>query len=720
LRSAFAGPLDDDVRDHIIHAVRGNPLALLQLAGELTPSQLSGDSLLPDPLPHFKHLEESFLRRVRRLPSETQSMLLLIAADPTLERDLLSRASLDMDIGPGALDAAETDGLITIGAQVTFRHPLLRSAIYDGADPAQRRDAHHLLATLMDPELDPDRKAWHDGGAAIGPDAAVAAELEHSAERASARGGYAAAAAFLERSVQLTFEPEIRRGRALAAAEAELTAGAASRASVTLDEVGAELTDPLHIALAQRLRVVVDLELANGRDSAETLLAAAQALEPLDVRLARDTYLEALMAAVYAGFLGRRGAVLDAAKKAQAAPRSSSSKVMSGDLLLDGFASLIIDGPGSAVPTLRRALEQLRDDGDLAWLGLGSIAATELWDDEALHALDTTRVRLARDSGALMALPRALQLLAIFEIHAGRFDTAEACLDEAREIRAATGTPGMIDRGNVGRLLLSAWRGVPETPAFADVTARDANARGQGIGVDHAHYALALFELGRCQYDAALVAGRAAVAHDSIYVVPMALPELVEAAARSGNTDEAAAAAERLAAMAVASSTEWGLGVLAQARALSAEDENAEELYLEALDRLGRCRVVTGLGRARLVYGEWLRRKRRRADAREQLLAAHQLFSEIGADGFAERARAELSAIGGRTPERLAESSTDVLTPHEWRIARLVADGASNPEIAAQLFISVRTVEYHLHKIFRKLEVRSRTELAVDVRLRSE
>jgi DNA-binding CsgD family transcriptional regulator len=311
-----------------------------------------------------------------------------------------------------------------------------------------------------------------------------------------------------------------------------------------------------------------------------------------------------------------------------------------------------------------------------------------------------------------MALPRALQLLAIFEIHAGRFETAEACLDEAREIRAATGTPGIIDRGNVGRLFLSAWRGVPETPALAVVTARDANARGQGIGVDYAHYAVALFELGRCQYNAALAEAREAVAHDSLYVVPMALPELVEAAARSGNTDEAAAATERLAAMAVASGTEWGLGVLAQSRALSAEDENAEELYLEALDRLGRCRVVTGLGRARLVYGEWLRRKRRRADAREQLLAAHQVFSEIGAGAFAERAVAELSAIGGRTPKRLSESSTDVLTPHERRIARLVAEGASNLEIAAQLFISSRTVEYHLHKIFRKLDVRSRTELA--------
>jgi DNA-binding CsgD family transcriptional regulator len=711
LPSAVAGQLDELVRDRIMRVTRGSPLALFELTGKLTPSQLSGDSLLPEPLPPFTHLEQSFLRRVRHLPAETQSMLLLIAAEPGMERDLLLRAAGELDIQPSALDAAESDGLVTLGLQVTFRHPSLGAAIYDGADPAERRNAHDVLAALMDPDLDPDRRAWHRGGSATGPDAAIAADLEHSAERAHARDGYPGAAAFLERAAQLTPDAELRRGRKLAALEAELMAGAASRALGLLDEVDAELTDPLHVAQAQRLRVHVEVELTAGHDTRATLFAAAQALEPLNHRLARDTYLEALMAAVYAGSLGPRGAVLEAAKKAKAAPRISRSKVTSGDLLLDGFASLIVDGPDRAVPGLRRAIEQLRHDDDLAWLGLGSLAATELWDDEALHDLGTARVQLARKSGALTMLPRALQLLAIFEVLVGRFDAAEACLDEAREVRAATGTPGIIDRGNIGRLLLSAWRGAAETPALAGVTARDANARGQGIGVDYAHYALALFEHGRCQYEAALAEARGAVAHDSLYVVTVALPELVEAAARSGNQDEAVAAAERLAGITVASGTEWGLGVLAEARALSADDQDAEDLYLEALDRLGRCRVVTRLSRARLVYGEWLRRKRRRADAREQLLAAHQVFSEIGAQAFAERARAELHATGGRTPPRQTGSAKG-LTPHELRIARLAAEGASTSEIAAQMFVSGRTVEYHLRKIFRKLEIRSRIELA--------
>jgi len=712
LASVVPGRLDERVRDRIIAESGGNPLALLELPRGVTAAELAGGFGLPGAGPVSGRVEDIFRRRLAPLPAKTRRLLLLAAAEPAGDPALLWRAAGRLGIEAG--DAAESGGLLEVGARVTFRHPLVRSAIYRSASPQDRREVHRALAEVTDPQLDPERRAWHLAQAAPGPDEDVAAELERSAGRAQARGGFAAAAAFLERSAALTPEPARRGARALAAAQAKLDAAAPDRAYELLATAEMAPLDELQRARVDVLRGQVAFARGRVSDASALMLAAAKRLEPLDAGLARETYREAFGAVLFAGRLSGAVGVREVASAARAAGRAGSSlqPPRALDLLLDGLVTRFTEGYPAGVAPLRRALQAtqalLREHGlvgrevRFAW-GV----SPELWDDEAWHELASRGVRLARDAGALTALPVGLTYHAGLLVFAGEFAAAAALLEEADAIAAATGNAHF----DYASMLLAALRG-HETQALEVIEAclQQATGRGEGRAIGHAEHAAAVLYNGLGRYRAALAAAQRACQHEDLGVFGWALAELVEAAARSGTREVAAAALERLAERTRASATDWALGIEARSRALLSDSHAAGPLYREALERLARSRIAVQLARAHLLYGEWLRRENRRIDAREQLRTAHQMLTSMGADGFAERAARELRATGERVRKRTTDTPAQ-LTARETQIARLAGDGLSNPDIAAQLFMSPRTVEYHLHKVFTKLAISSRNQL---------
>jgi DNA-binding CsgD family transcriptional regulator len=702
------GTLDSGVRDRLIVEVEGNPLALIELAHLLTADQLAGLASLPEALPLGDRLEESLMRDVRRLSSDARSILVLVATERSGDPGLLRRAADDLGLAQTAIGDAES--VLRLGTQITFRHGFVRSAVYALASETTRRDAHLALAGAMDPEADEDRIAWHRAAASVEANETVADDLEASARKALDRGGHTAAAAVLELAAELTPDPNRHARRLLVAAEAHLAAGALRKASELLSQVSPKLLDEKQHAEAQRLRGM--LALARGEDSGSStlLLHAAKVLAPFDLRKARDTCLDALATAMFAGRLAPEGMVREAVRFARSMPTPAQTESTAADVLLDAFATLVEAGSAAAAPALRSGVELARDHGDLRAIGPAYQAAFELWDDEALHTLAQRRVDLARGSGAFIALPNALSQLGAYEVLVGRFDAGEACFEEADEISAAIGSPGILGQSGVGPLILAAWRGQDaRTRALAEACARDGTARGFGTFVGFAQSALAVLELGLGRYREAMIAGQDACLDPVL--VTRTLPDVVEAGVRCGEEQLAAQAAGELAESTTASGTDWALGVLARSQALLAVGREAEELYREAIDRLQRSRATTQLARARLLYGEWLRRERRRRDAREELRAASQLFESMGALAFADRAQSELAATGARVHRRTPEA-LELLTPQERRIATLVSEGAANSEVAAQLFLSSRTVEYHLAKVFRKLRISSRSELA--------
>jgi DNA-binding CsgD family transcriptional regulator len=709
LASANIGPLDDRVRDRIIAEARGNPLALLELPRGLSPTSLAGGFALPDELPLPSRIEAGFRRRVEQLPTETRRLLLVAAAEPIGDPTLLWRAASELAIPTEAAAPAEADDLIELGARVAFRHPLLRSAIYRAASPEGRRSAHRALAEVTDRRADPDRRAWHRAHAALAPDEDVAAELELSAGRARARGGLAAAAAFLERAAELTPEPSRRARRALAGAKAKRLAGLPDAALTLLATAAAGPLDELDSAILQRLRGQIALDLGRGGEAAPLLLDAAKRLESLDAALARETHIEALWAASVAGRLG--AGVLDAAEAARAAPPAPEPP-RATDLLVQGLAVRFTEGYTAGAPILKRALGTYRaeaghDEQDLLWPWMTARVAVELFDDEAWSALATRHVQIARDTGALNVLPATLTSLAGMRSAEGNLDAAATLLDEADAIIAATGTA----RSFVGRLLLAGCRGDEfQASILIEALERDANARGDGATLSVGDYARALLHNGLGHYEMALAAAQQASAEDQLGISSWSLSELVEAAVRSGRPQVGSDALERLLERTRAAGTEFALGIEARSRALMSEGAPAERLYREAIERLDRTRMRVEVARAHLLYGEWLRRENRRVDAREQLRSAHEMFASMGADGFAERAARELLATGEKARKRTADTRAD-LTAQEAQIAQLAREGYSNPEIGAQLFISPRTVEYHLHKVFTKLAITSRTQL---------
>jgi DNA-binding CsgD family transcriptional regulator len=712
LGSALTGPLDERVRDQIVAETRGNPLALLELPHGLTAAELAGGFGLPGALPLPRRIEESFRRRIAALPAETRRLLLVAAADPTGDPALMWRAAGRLGIDAAAAQPAAEAALVEFGARVRFRHPLVRSAAYRSASAREKRAVHRALAEATDPAADPDRRAWHRAHATPGPDEDVASELQRSAGGAQARGGLAAAAAFLERATMLTPDPAQRAGRALAAAQAKVQAGASDAALNLLAMAEAGHLSELQRARADLVRAQLAFAASRGSDAAPLLLRAAKRLEPVDAGLARATYLDAMIAAVFAARLADPGSdVLAVARAVSAAPPPPHVPSAS-DLLLDGLAAHYNEGDAAAVPILRHALLALGSgipaDQELRWLSLAFTAAMHIWDDDRAQALSKRYVERAREIGALSELPLALSRRAYALLFAGELTAAASLVEEVRAATEATGT-NFTPYAAMG---LAALRGdETEAAALIEATIKDVPSRGEGLGITAAERANAVLNNGLGHYQKALVAGQQATANDrELGFSNWALAELIEAATRSGTSDIAAGAYHRLAGITRASGTDWALGVQARSHALVSDGEAAEDLYRHAIARLARTRVRTELARAHLLYGEWLRRERRRADAREQLRTAHGMLEAMGMTGFAERARRELRATGETARKRTTATAIE-LTAQESQIARLARDGLSNPEIGARLFLSPRTVQSHLRNVFTKLGISSRGQL---------
>jgi len=594
---------------------------------------------------------------------------------------------------------------------VRFRHPLARSAVYRAASPEERQSAHRALAEVIDPDVDPDRRAWHRAHATPGLDEGVAAELERSAGRARVRGGLAAAAAFCERAAELTPEPARRAGRALAAAQAKHQAGAPDAALRLLAMAQAGPLDELGWARAELLRAQLAADPGCGRDAPALLLKAAKRLEPLHLGLARDAYRDAFGAALNVGRPAIRGRMLEVAAAARALP--SAPQLHAPDLLLNGLAVLAAEGYAAGAPILGQALTafragDVRSEEGLRWLPLACRVSHDVWDDESWYLLSARLIKLARGAGALAVLPVALRLGAGIQLLAGEFAAATSIAAEAEAVGRATGNPV----APYGRLMLAAWKGrEAETSQLIAATTTQMVARGEGQWLTAAHWATAVLSNGLCRYDEALAAAEQGSEYpDELGLAAWPAVELIEAAARTGQPERAIGALDRLSATTSAAGTDWALGIEARSRALLSDGASAERLYREAIERLGRTRVRVELARAHLLYGEWLRRESRRVDAREQLRAAHQMLTAMGIEGFAERARRELLSTGETMRKYTAETAAD-LTAQEAQIARLAGDGHTNPEIGVQLFISARTVEWHLRKVFSKLGVSSRKEL---------
>ena len=711
LDSALAGPLDARVRDLIVSETRGNPLALLELPRGLTPAELAGGFGLPA-TQLTSRIEASFGRQLDALPAQTRRLLQLAAADPSGDRSLLWRAAGRLDLGFQAGVPAMEAGLVEFDGRVRFRHPLARSAAYRSASRAERQQLHAALAAVTDSQLDPDRRAWHLAQAVPDKDEEVAAELERSAGRAQARGGVAAAAAFLERAALLTGNPARRAGRALAAAQAKVHAGAAGAARDLLAMAEAGPLSDLEQARLELVRARLVSATSRGGDAPLLLLRAAQRLEGIDISLARATYLDAVAAAIYAGRLASPGgSTMEVARVAAAAP-PPPDRPRPPDLLLDGLTALFTRGYTAALPLLRQAVaaaeESTLADEEPHWLWLACVMASHVWDDERWELLSRRYIQLVRQLGALSELPLALDRRIRPLLFAGELTAAAALLDETRTVEDATGNPPW----HYGALSLAAFRGNQATAAaLISSIMRDVTQRGEGYGIACAEWANAVLSNGLgLPRDAVVAAERAAEYHGDLGFYRWALVELVEAAVHSGMTETAADAYRRLTETTSPAGTDWALGLAARSRALLSDGAQAEDGYREAISRLDRPQIRVELARAHLLYGEWLRRENRRADARSQLRTAYEMLDAMGLAAFAERARRELAATGETVRARTVGTVT-ALTAQEAYIARLARDGRTNAEIGAQLFLSVRTVEWHLRKIFIKLGIGSRREL---------
>ena len=709
------GPLDAAVCDQIVAESHGNPLALLEFPRTWNAAELAGGFALPEPHLVVGRIEEGYVRRLLRLPPDTQLLVLAATAEPLGDPLLLQTAANALEIDMSAVDAAVDAGLLTVGRRVEFAHPLVRSSAYRSAAAEDRHRVHRALADATDAEIDPDRRAWHLARATSGPDEDVAVELEGSAGRAQARGGVAAAAAFLERAVDLTEDPALRSERALAAAEASYQAGAFDAAVGLLATAEVGSLNGFQRARAALLRGQVAVVLSYGSEAAPLLLQAARQLEPLDLGLARGAYLSAYGSAYSAAHLGHPGVFLEICRAIEELPPAKEPPRPT-DLLLEGLARMHTDGRIVATPILQRAataVAQMPVEDVLRWGWMAPVASHATWDSDGSTAIFERQAQIVRDAGALAELPVYLSSLALDKVWNGDFAGAGLLIVESDTVAAATGS--QLPPFAALRLLSLQGREVEASTLIENMTTM-AEAVGAGLFLRVAQWAAAVLYNGLARYEEAASAARQVSATDSDpYSSVWALPELVEAAARVGDTDRARTALDRLAETTQPADTDWALGTEARSRALLSEGENAELLYREAIERLGRTGLRPELARAHLLYGEWLRREGRRLDAREQLRTAYDLCLAIGMEAFAERARRELVATGEKVRKRSPETRT-ALTPQEEQIARLARDGLTNPEIGAQLFISARTVEWHLRKVFAKLGISSRRQLRTALR----
>ena len=712
LDSVLPGPVDSRVRDRIVAETRGNPLALLELTRGMTGEELAGGFGLPPTSPLTGTIEDSFRRRIEAMPEDTRRLLVLAAADPVGDPVLLWQAAKLLGLDPGAAGPTTGADLIDFGARVSFRHPLVRSAVYWSASAPERQQSHRAIAEVTDKQLDPDRRAWHQSQAARGLDEGIASDLEVSASRAQARGGLAAAAAFLERSAMLTPDPGRRAGRALGAAQAKVQAGSFAAALGLLAMAEAGPLDELQHARLDLSRAQLAFATNRGSDAPSLLLKAAKRLEPVDAGLARATYRDAFVAALFAGRSASNDADLSAVARAAGTAPPPVQPPGTADLVLDGMAATVNQGFAAGAPLILEALpsfgEDLPGDQQMRWSALAYMAAMHVRDYESGVRISDRYVKLARDMGALSELPLALSARAFLMLFAGELASATTLVEEIQAAVDAT-------RSNLApysAIAVAAWRGMDaNADSLIAVTVRDTSFRGEGLAVAAADWAKAVLSNAIGHYSQGFTAARRATESGELAFSNWALVELIEAAARSGMSEAGVEAHRRLAEVTRPSGTDWALGVEARSHALVSHDASADELYRESIERLDRAGVHAELARAHLLYGEWLRRERRQADAKEQLRMALDRLEAMGMEGFAQRARRELRATGETARKRRVETRGQ-LTAQEAQVARLACEGLSNPEIGTRLFISSRTVQYHLSKVFTKLDVTSRSQLA--------
>jgi DNA-binding CsgD family transcriptional regulator len=700
------GPLDEEVRARIVSETEDNPVAIAELLSLVSPVTIAGGFGPPSAIPLPAGMEKAVRDELARLPDDVRRAVLVAAADPLGRPNLLWRATDVLGVPNAAVNRAEAAGLLRLGALVRFRHPAMRSAIYRAATPAERRNVHRALAEATDPTMDPDRRAWHRGEAMSGTDEEVATELERAVRQAQVKGGLPAAAALLARAAILTPDPARRSDRILAAAKAKLASGAIDEALELLARADSRLLQKRQGAQLEQLLAQAVVAQRGGGVGASMLMRAAKRLEQLDVHLAREAHLAAFEAAIHAGHLSIDTPVSQAAFAARAAPPTTQPP-QAHDLLLDGLAALVSDGDAVAVPVLKQAIRNLEGGGGTRWLSLGAGIATDLWDDDAARALANQQRDFALGAGALMALQQSLVSLALLSIHAGDFAAAVELIEQSSLIT----TPSAFAGAANAPLMLSAFRGrESEALRLIEETIEHATAQGEGLTIAFAEEMTAVLQNSLGNYRDAFAAAQQAAQHAPLGVSAQALVELVEAAARSGEREAGLAALCQLGERARLSGTDWALGIEARSRALLSDAQVADKLYKSAIERLSRCSITIALARAHLVYGEWLRREGRRVEARQQLRIALRMFTAMGAQAFAERAERGLLATGERLRKRRGETSRQ-LTSQEAQISQLARDGHSNPEIAVKLYISPRTVEYHLTKIFSKLGISSRNQL---------
>jgi DNA-binding CsgD family transcriptional regulator/tetratricopeptide (TPR) repeat protein len=707
LASAAGFELDRDVADRVLAETEGNPLAIIEVAKSLTPQKLVGLAAAPHPLPLSRRLEERFAEEVRTLPTDTRMFLLLVAADTSGDAALVWEAAGRLGFGREAAEAAEAADLVSLASPITYRHPLIRSAVYGPARPADRRAVHGALAAASD-EADVERWTWHRAGAAIGPDEEIASLLESCAERASSSGATSAAVALLSRSAELTPDREQAAERRVAAAEAAVERGSSGQARTLVQQGAPALRDSAWRARVERVRGLCDLTDGNLIGAASRLRLAAEGLLPTDPVLGRRTLLEAVSIAATGGDAAE-GEFMRSVSATDPHPPTARSSVV--DWLLHAFSTRARAGYAAAVPQYRKAIEACRDAQPrefAPWITLIAAVRGSVWDDGACDLVIQRVIDWSRSNGALRPLCVALLSQAGAAIWRGQLQLSSALYAEASDVLSAAQhfAPPGID------VNLDAVTGRGAELLSKVSPALEGMGTGQWGIAYTCHTAMLNFEIGRARYEDALHHARVLFDADPMLAVPHRLPDMIEAAVRVGDRTAAEEALARLAERASAAGTPWALGLLARSRALMAgAGASAEEQYKSALELLGATSIELERARAHLIYGEWLRRARRHVDARDHLRRAHEMFATMGAEGFAERARVELLATGERAPKRTAETRND-LTPREAQVSRLVGQGATNREIAAQLFISEATVEYHLNKVFRKLGVKSRTQLA--------
>jgi DNA-binding CsgD family transcriptional regulator len=714
LADTVGRPVNQGTGARIVAEAAGNPLALVEFAHELTDAELAGAAPLGRPLRFGGRVQELYRARVRALPEQAQMLLLIVAADQLGDPAKVWRAAEHLGIDPEAAELPAMERLLTWAPRVGFRHPLMRSASYYAAPAAARRRAHEALSAASDPVRDPDRRAWHLAAAAAGADEQIAAELERSADRARRRGGWASGAVFLERAAELTPDRARRAQRLLEAAETRLVAGEAGVARVLLERAAPHLGDALARARARRLEGLTLNAAGQLSEATSVLLDAAQMLEPFDAHLARDTLLEAFLAAQLSD--QSEAATARVLQAARSAPKVTDAQATLADLLLDGFAAVGERRYAAGAALLRRAIAPtvtapaLPEEALRHFMAV-SMVESLLYDESAWDELEHRWVDELRGRGALAALVVALVSLASHQLSEGRFADAEVTVAEGRALSQATGYRAYLGVFALSELEGLAWRGQePDARAFADQLLRDFTEQGNGRAAHLVHTALTWLELGLGNYQEALTGAQESFAGRAVLEMGQ-VGGIIEAAIRSGDLETANAALEAFTPLAQASGTPVALGLQARGRALLADDDQADAEFQQSIEHLGQSRVVPELARSHLLYGEWLRRQRRRRDAREQLHTAWQMFDTLGMEAFAERARAELLATGEHARKRSTETR-EVLTPQESQIARLAGEGASNQEIAARLFISASTVEYHLRKVFRKFGVTGRVQLA--------